>query len=144
MYKKIKNWEKILARGDIKSRQIVLDITDKTLQRLDSYYRIKSIMELDGDILHIGTKNWDLSKKRNLYLLGAGKACNHMAMAVDEILGDRLTRGIAIVKISEDTDKFHKTEVFVGGHPLPNEEGLRACKEIFKIVDDATPDDLFI
>jgi len=142
--RKIKNREEILSHGDIESRKIVLDITEKTLQRLDSYERIKSIMRLDGSTLYIGQKQWDLSKKRNVYLLGAGKACNHMAMAVDEVLGDRLTRGIAIVKISEDTDRFNKTEVFVGGHPLPNEEGFRACKEILKIVDDGTPDDLFI
>ena len=144
MNQKIKNREEILSHGDIKSRQILLDITEKTLQQLDSYRRIKSMMRLEGNILHIGQKQWDLSKKRNIYLIGAGKACNHMAMAVDEILGERLTKGIAIVKISEDTDRFNKTEVFVGGHPLPNEEGLRACKEILKIVDNANSEDLFI
>lgn len=144
MSQKIRNREEILSHGDVESRKIVLDITEKTLQRLDAYERIKSIMSLDGDILTIGTKSWDLSKKKHVYLLGAGKACNHMAMAVDEILGDKLTRGIAIVKIAEDTDVFRKTEVYVGGHPLPNEEGLRACKKILEIVDNATPDDLFI
>lgn len=141
---KIRNREQLLSHGDAESRRIVLDIADKTLQKLDARERIKSIMRLDGDFLHIGTKSWDLSKKRNVYLIGAGKACNHMAMAVDEILGERLTRGIAIVKISEPTDKFNKTEVYVGGHPLPNEEGFRACKIILDLVDSAGPDDLFI
>lgn len=144
MIQKIRNRDQILSHGDVESRRTVLDITEKTLQRLDSKERIKSIMHLDGDILHIGIKSWDLSKKRNIYLLGAGKACNHMAMAVDEVLGDRLTRGIAIVKIAEETDVFNKTEVYVGGHPLPNEEGYRACKIILDIVDNAGPDDLFI
>lgn len=141
---KIRNREEILSHGDIESRRIVLDITEKTLQKLDARERIKSIMHLDGDMLYIGTKVWDLSKKRNVYLIGAGKACNHMAMAVDEILGDRLTRGIAIVKIKEETDIFHKTEVYAGGHPLPNEEGCRASKMILDVVDHAGPDDLFI
>lgn len=144
MQTKIKNRDAILAHGDVESRRIVLDITEKTLQYLDAYERIKSIAHMEGDILHIGTKQWDLSKKRNVYLLGAGKACNHMAMAVDEILGDHLTKGIAIVKVSEETDVFRNTDVYVGGHPLPNEEGLRACKEILKLVDNATADDLFI
>lgn len=141
---KIRNREAILSHGDVESRRIVLDITETTLERLDARARIKSIMHMEGDVLCIGSKRWDLSKKRNVYLLGAGKACNHMGMAVDEILGDHLTRGIAIVKISEPTDVFHRTEVYVGGHPLPNQEGLRACKEILKLVDHATPDDLFI
>lgn len=142
--KKIKNYEQLTAHGDALSRKIVLDITERTLQKLDSYERIKSIMRLDGDILHIGTKTWDLSKKKNVYLLGAGKACNHMAMAVDEVLGDKLTKGIAIVKIKEETDHFQNTDVYVGGHPLPNEAGYEACLKILELVDQAGPDDLFI
>jgi glycerate 2-kinase len=144
MNQKIRNRDPILSHGDVESRRIVLDITEKTLQKLDARGRIKSIMRLDGDMLHIGVKSWDLSKKRNVYLLGAGKACNHMAMAVDEILGNRLTRGIAIVKIAEETDVFSKTEVYVGGHPLPNKEGYRACLKMLELVDNAGTDDLFI
>jgi len=141
---KIRNYEALTSHGDIESRKIVLNITEKTLKKLDAKERIKSIMHLNGSILTIGTKSWDLSKKRNVYLLGAGKACNHMAMAVDEILGDKLTKGIIIVKISEDTDVFNNTEVHVGGHPLPNEAGYNACKKILKLVDHATSEDLFI
>ncbi len=142
--KKIRNYDSLISHGDVESRKIVLDITEKTLRRLDSYERIKSIMRLDSDILHIGNRSWDLSKKKNVYLLGAGKACNHMAMAVDEILGDRLTKGIVIVKISEETDHFQNTDVYVGGHPLPNEAGYEACLKILDLVDHAGPDDLFI
>ncbi|MDR3211870.1 MAG: DUF4147 domain-containing protein [Planctomycetota bacterium] len=141
---KIKNKADILSHGVVESRRLVLSVTEDVLAQLDSYRRIKGIMRLEGNILHVGSKNWDLSRKRHIYLLGAGKACNHMAMAVDEILGSRLTRGIAIVKISEPTDVFRKTEVFVGGHPLPNAEGYRACQEILKVVDASGPDDLFI
>jgi glycerate 2-kinase len=142
--KKIRNTDQILSQGDVVSRRIVLEIADRTLERLDSYQRIRSIMRMEGSVLHIGTRSWDLSRKRNVYLIGAGKACNHMAMAVDHVLGDRLTHGIAIVKIREETDRFNKTDVFVGGHPLPNEEGHLASKKIIELVDQAGPDDLFI
>lgn len=142
--KKIKNYDKLIDHGDVESRKVVLEITDKTLQRLDAYYRIKSIMKLNGDILHIGSKSWNLSKKKHIYLLGAGKACNHMAMAVDEVLGDKLTKGIAIVKVAEETDHFQNTDVYVGGHPLPNQAGYKACLKILDLVDHAGPDDLFI
>ena len=142
--RKIRNYEELLSHGDVKSRKIVLDITEKTLERLDASLRIKSIMSMEGSCLHIGTKTWDLSKKRHVYLLGAGKACNHMAMAVDEILGDYLTKGIVIVKVPEETDVFHHTDVYVGGHPLPNQEGYRACQKILELVDQAGPEDLFL
>lgn len=144
MQRKIKNLERLLAGGDVESRKTVLEITEKTLQRLDAGVRIRSIMHRDGPILRIGEKSWDLSKKKHVYMIGAGKACNAMTMAVDEILGEYLTRGFAIVKIAEESDVYHNTEVYVGGHPIPNEEGLRACEKILKVVDGAGPDDLFI
>ena len=141
---KIRNWEELLRHGCRESRRIVLEIADRTLQKLDSYEKIKSFTRLEGDILHIGERRWDLSKKKHVYLIGAGKACNHMARAIDEILGDRLTRGIAIVKIREETDVFRRTEVYVGGHPLPNRAGYEACLKIISLVDSAGPEDLFI
>ena len=141
---KIRNMDQLLSHGDQTGRRAVLTVANRTLERLDSYKRIKSIAKMDGDMLHIGTRSWDLSKKNNVYLLGAGKACNHMAMAIDEVLGAHLTRGIAIVKIPESTDVLRNTEVFVGGHPLPNEEGLEASKKIVELVGRAGPADLFI
>ena len=104
---KIRNLEEILSRGEIASRRIVAEIANRTLERLDSYQRIRTLMRLEGDTLHIGVRSWDLSLKRNVYLFGAGKACNHMAMAVDLVLGDRLTHGVAIVKVAEETDRFN-------------------------------------
>lgn len=144
MDNKIKNYEALISHGDRQGRKIVLDITEQTLRRLDARERIRSIVHMEGDVLCIGECRWDLSKKRNVYLIGAGKACNHMAMAFDEILGDHLTRGIAIVKIVEPTDRFAHTEIYGGGHPLPNETGLMACREILKLVDGASPEDLFL
>lgn len=145
MERKILNRDEILSHGDIESKKIIMDIAEQTLCRLDSYHRIKSFMSLEGDILKIGNRSWDLSRKKNIFVVGAGKACNHMALAVEEILGDRMTRGIAIVKIKEpERDHFKKMEVYKGGHPIPNEEGVMACEKIIEIVDCAGPDDLFI
>lgn len=141
---KIKNREALLSHGCADSRKVVLDITEQTLRKLDSYEIIKGMTHFDGRFLTVGKESWDLDNKKNVYLIGAGKACNHMARAIDEVLGDRLTRGIAIVKIPEEQDVFNKTEVYVGGHPLPNEAGYEACLKIIDMVDNAGPDDLFI
>ena len=71
--KKIKNYDKLIDHGDVESRKVVLEITDKTLQRLDAYHRIKSIMKLNGDILHIGSKSWDSQKRNTFICSGQGK-----------------------------------------------------------------------
>lgn len=141
---KIKNVSELVSTGDAASRAIVVDVAEATLSHLDSYERIKSIMHREGPILSIGARSWDLSKKRHVYLVGAGKACNHMARAIDEVVGDYLTRGIAIVKVAEPNDVFDRTEVYVGGHPIPNETGYRASLKCLELADNAGPDDLFI
>ena len=67
-----------------------------------------------------------------------------MAAALDEILGDHLSKGIAIVKVAEEGDVFRNTDVYVGGHPLPNQTGYEASLKILELADEAGPDDLFI
>ncbi len=126
------------------SRQLVLDVLEETLFEMDSFKRIQQFVSLQGAILKIGKMEWDLSKKRNVYLICGGKAANATCRALETVLGDRLTRGIVIVKSLEPEDRFSKCEVFVGGHPLPNIEGYRGCLRILEMVREATADDLFI
>ena len=141
---KIKNYEQLVSNGDSVARAKVLQLMDEVLKELDVSKTIHKIMRLDGDILTVGERTWDLSKKKNIYLVGAGKACNAMAQAVCEILGERISRGIISVKIAEPTDRYINTDVYVGGHPLPNAEGMAAAEKILELVEAASADDLFI
>jgi len=141
---KIKNYEQLVSNGDSAAREKVLLLMEEVLKELDVSKTIHKIMRLDGDILTVGERTWDLSKKKNIYLVGAGKACNAMAQAVCEILGERLSKGIISVKITEPTDYYINTEVYVGGHPLPNAEGMAAAHKMLEFADNASEDDLFI
>lgn len=141
---KIRNHSELTSVGETRSRELVLDIVNDALDCVDGYRRVRELVRVEDEILHVGNRSWDLSTKRNVYLLGAGKACNAMAMAVDHALGEHLTRGIAIVKIAEDDDTYLRTEAYVGGHPLPDEAGQRATAKILDLIDASGPDDLFI
>ncbi len=142
--KKIKNAEILLSQGCRESRQIVLDILDEVWDRIDSYRIMKDILKVSDDgVLKIGKKSWDLKQKRNLYVIGAGKAVNAMAKAADEILGSWITDGIVICKFPEE-DSFEHIKLRTGGHPLPNEDGYRASLEILDLVAGSGPDDLFL
>lgn len=63
---------------------------------------------------------------------------------VEDALGERLTDGIAVVKILEPGDRFVRTRVRIGGHPIPNQAGYEACLEILDLIDRAGPEDLFL
>lgn len=144
MMKKIRNYDQIANRCDEEPRQKVLKLMDMVLEEVDSYKRITEIVHLDGETLTVGVKKWDLSKKNNIYLIGAGKACNAMAQAICDVLGEKLTKGIISVKISEKQDNYCNTDVYVGGHPLPNREGMFAAKKMIEMIEGASANDLFI
>jgi len=140
----IKNTRDLAAVGDIAARQVLLEIAEAVMQSLDSHRIIRESLRLEGDVLRVGRQEWNLRSKRRIYVLGAGKAANAMARAIDEVLGDRITQGLVIVKQLEAGDSLANIELVVGGHPLPNDDGLMASRRMLEIVDQATADDLFI
>ena len=140
----IKNRDQLLQTGDKESREKILRILEAVWREVNAYDIIRGMMRIEGETLIIGEKSWDLKKKRKLYLFGAGKACNAMAMAVEEVLGDKLDEGIISVKIAEPQDHYRRIKAYVGGHPLPNAEGMKAAQEIIQMIDQATEDDLFL
>jgi glycerate-2-kinase len=140
----IKNRAALEATGDVPARKVVLEIMEDTLQTLDAHRIIYGLLRVEGDTLRIGARRWDLASKRRVIVIGAGKAANAMARAVEEALGDRISEGLVIVKQREPGDNLSRIELVVGGHPLPNEEGLAASRRILELAHRAVPEDLFL
>lgn len=141
---KIRNTRALLRNGDRAAREPALRLLDAVLQEVDAGKRIRELLRVKDGVLSIGARQWDLTKKRAIYLLGAGKACNAMAMAVCDILGDWLTQGIIAVKTAEPEDRYLNTQVFVGGGASPENGGLSAAEHMLALIDTAGPDDLFL
>jgi len=141
---KVRNYQELSSHGDVEPRKTVLELMEATLEALDAYPLIKHLLKLEGDILRIGDSRWDLRQKRHVFVVGAGKACNAMARAVEEILGDRIEKGIVIVKQKEPGDELYRIELVKGGHPLPGRDGFQGTQRILSLVDESHPDDLFI
>jgi glycerate-2-kinase len=141
---KVKNGDRLVAQGDTASRETMVAILEETLQALDGYRTIANLLRLEGSILRIGDRRWDLQTKRRVWVVGAGKAANAMARAVETVLGQWISGGLVIVKALEDGDRLHRIDFAVGGHPLPNHEGFLATKRILELVDAASPEDLFV
>ena len=144
MHMAIKNRAELEAAGDRRARKEVLDVLEATLETLDAHRIIRGLLRLERDTLRMGARMWDLRAKRRVFVVGAGKAGNAMARGVEEVLGDRITRGLVIVKQREPGDCLAKIELVCGGHPLPNEEGLSASRRILEIAAQADPEDLFL
>ena len=143
-WQKIKNAEQLLSVGQTDAREKVLRLTDRVLQKLDQRVFLKNFIRRDGSKLRIGQQVYDLADYERVYAFTSGKAGNHMARAFEDILGDDLTLGVTIIKIPDEEDVYRRTEVFVGGHPLPNEEGIRGCRRMIELCEQMGPKDLLL
>lgn len=98
------------------------------LDRANPMGMVSSHLRLDGESLAIPQQDlrFDLRKFDRIVLLGAGKASARMALAVEGMLGDRISGGVIAVK-SGHTERLARCEVLEAGHPVPDASSVRAA-----------------
>lgn len=97
----------------------------------------------DGSFLIVRDFPYDLSRFRNIQVLGAGKAGAVMAEALEELLGDFLTGGWINVKYGHQVD-LKRVAVHEAGHPFPDAAGIEGAERILGLAGEANEDDLVI
>ncbi|MEM1540011.1 MAG: DUF4147 domain-containing protein [Candidatus Bathyarchaeia archaeon] len=137
----IQNKDELLSHGNVKGREVVLDVAESAIDAVDGYKSTKSMIHIKGDSLIIKDLIFDMKEVRNIYVVGGGKATFSIAKALDEILGERITRGTIIVKRGEKR-RLKNIRVLEAGHPIPDEAGYKGALEILEIAKDADEKDL--
>ena len=69
-------------------------------------------------------------------VLGAGKASARMARAVEELMGSRISEGLVSVKYGH-TEKLGVVSIIESGHPVPDENSVRAAERIGELARSA-------
>lgn len=87
--------------------------------------------------------SFDLNSFEKIYVVGAGKASNSMAQAIEETFGDRVTKGIVTTKYGHLLP-LKKTQIIEAGHPLPDRKGYEGAKRIRNLLKGSGPNDLVI
>ncbi|MCB2186685.1 MAG: glycerate kinase [Deltaproteobacteria bacterium] len=119
-------------------------IINAALRAVDPAQAVKAALQREGDLLRVGGETLDLTTFRRVIVVGAGKAGAPMAQAVEEILGDRLDRGLVVVKDGH-TLPTRRVELREASHPVPDRRGVEAAGEIRQLVaGEAAPDTLFL
>ena len=142
----VKNRDEILKDRPaslIALRQVAIDLINTAIESSQPDLTLKENVSLNQNTLMLGSISIDLSKIRNLYVVGFGKASYTMARSIEEILDDRITEGIVSTKFGYG-GKLKKIKVIEAGHPIPSEEGLKAAKEIVTIAKKSKRNDLII
>ncbi|MBS7610822.1 glycerate kinase [Candidatus Bathyarchaeota archaeon] len=145
----IKNFEGLISNGltdgDKRARAICLNVLKRTLEEINPINMIKSSVKRNGSILNIGSLTLNLDDFKRIYLVGFGKASHLMALAIEQLIGDRISRGfINVLKGVEFKSLTGRVEFIEASHPIPDFSGQRGAEEIMRIVSEASEHDLVI
>jgi glycerate 2-kinase len=99
------------------------------LRAVDPREALKRFLRVDKDRLRCGEQELDLGTFDGIWAFGAGKGSAAMAQAVEEILGDRVSGGLVIVKY-DHLAPVEKIRVLEAGHPTPDENGWRGTQAL--------------
>ncbi len=123
------------------SRGHALRIFRAALRAADPVRAVLAHVRREGETLIAGERRYDLSSFRNIYVIGAGKASARMAVAVERLLGARITGGLIN---APNAVKLRRIEINEAGHPIPDRRGVAGARRIARIAEEAGPDDLVI
>ena len=113
------------------------------LSTLDSEQLVKEKVSVQGAILVVDQKEYNLKDYNHIYVIGGGKGSAPMAKTIEEIGGDRLEEGIVIVKYKHGLP-LKKIKIIEAGHPIPDINGLEGTSEILSLLSKTGEKDLII
>lgn len=124
-------------------RSNAVKIFQKGLQAVEPGSAIKRSCKRKNDHLVIGNKKYNLSKIKNIFVTGAGKATAPMAAAIEDIIGENITHGIINVKYGH-TANLNSIRLIEAGHPVPDKNGMKGADEILNLAAGAKKNDLVL
>ncbi|MFH2091171.1 MAG: glycerate kinase [Pseudomonadota bacterium] len=117
-------------------KQDAIDIFNQGLAAVDPKACILEYCKLDGSFLHIDKQVFDLDRFETILVIGAGKAAASMAAAVEQILQDRITKGLVIVKY-DHSEPLKTISIIEAAHPVPDENGVNGSTALLKLAQSA-------
>ncbi len=126
-----------------KMRTDAIKIFHAGLEAVDPVAAVRRYVSLDHEQLTVGGKIFDLSQVNALLIVGAGKASGAMALALEEILAERIAGGLVVVKYGHAVD-LSRISLVEAAHPIPDKNGQEGAERIRKHMAMAGENDLVI
>lgn len=124
-------------------REAIRAILRAALDGAEPWQCVTSAISVVADILQIGGQVFRLSEVGKIKVVAFGKAAPAMAAGVWDVLGERIDEGIVISKFAAERE-LPGFEYITGGHPVPNENSLKAAARVFEVVSNLSANDLVI
>jgi hydroxypyruvate reductase len=124
-------------------RVIAQNILKAALAAVDPVAAVRAHVQRNGSNLDVDGRTYDLSRFRDVYVVGGGKGSAPMALAIEEILDDRIADGVVSVKYGY-TVPTKQIRIEQAGHPIPDDGSVRATERIIQLLQKADERDLVI
>lgn len=134
----IKNFDTLAGT---ESRRLALEIIEAGLDAINTDKVVKDAVKISNGTLQIGNVTEDLAKFKRIRVIGFGKASCDAAVALHEVLGDKISGG-AVIDLK--TAQCGSIETLVGTHPHPSSQNVVATRQIVELAKDTNEDDLVI
>jgi len=124
-------------------RKTALGIFNAAVRAVDPGEAIRRHLTRDGSRLRIGEETIDLAKVGEVVVVGCGKAAAPMAATVEEIVGDRIGRGVVVTKYGH-VKPTRLIRVHESGHPVPDDAGIAGAHAVLDHLRGLGPNDLVL
>lgn len=123
-------------------RQQLLSVFQDAIAAVKPDQALLRHMRVDGDTLVTGGNNYDLGRGA-VRVVGAGKGAAPMAQALENLLGDRISEGLIVVKYDHALP-LKRIAVAEAAHPVPDAAGEKWANRILTLAGKCTQDDTLI
>ena len=122
-------------------RQHARAVFTAALKAVDPVEAVLRYVKRVDDGLQVGEHRFAFNDYDRILVVGAGKAGAPMARALEDLLGDRISDGVIVVKEGHGLPLAH-VRIHEASHPVPDERGIKGAEEILVLVKDAGERDL--
>lgn len=122
-------------------RKLALELIETALESIQPKNVLQNKIKFENNILEIENKKYNLSEFENIYIIGFGKGSSGICKYLENLLGEKLTKGFDIDLVDET---FQKIEYVKGTHPLPSQINIDFTKKVLKSLQGLTENDLVL
>lgn len=134
----IKNFKQ-LATNQLRKEALL--IMEMGLRAVNTQKAIFGKVRLQNNNIFIENEKYNLAKFKRIFFVGIGKSALEGAKAIEKILKNKITAGIAL---DVKRGKLKKIKSLIGTHPFPSKQNILATKKIVDLLKKAGKNDLVI
>ncbi len=116
------------------------EILSSGLEAADPGEAVRRSLRLRGNTLRVDDASFE---PRRIFVLAAGKAAGAMALAAEELLGERIAGGLVVTKEGHFASS-ERLEVIFASHPEPDERGVEAARCAGELAESLGEEDLLL